>query len=174
MIWFIVIFLLILLFFLAELLIFIGVFYSPFKSQGNIHRVPKGEQYRYREDYVWQITEELAARTFEKAEIASFDGLTLFARCYEQNKKAPVMLCFHFDQGFLRRRQNDPRSGLQSHTCRSACLRKKQRSHHNFRRQGTVRLSCMDRLREFSFSRLRHYSLRSIYGSLDRAPCGGS
>lgn len=95
MIWFIVIFLLILLFFLAELLIFIGVFYSPFKSQGNIHRVPKGEQYRYREDYVWQITEELAARTFEKAEIASFDGLTLFARCYEQNKKAPVMLCFH-------------------------------------------------------------------------------
>ncbi len=96
---------LILLFFLATLVCFLLVFYSPKRKtlKEDEYEIPKGEIYEeFREDIVgW--TKDIRQMPHEEIRIKSFDGLTLVGYYYEYEAGAPTELLFHGYRGFAER-----------------------------------------------------------------------
>ena len=94
-----------LLFFLATLVCFLLVFYSPKRAPltPDEYEIPKGDAYKPFIESIINWTDGIRNMPREDVSITSFDGLTLRGKYYEYEKGAPIELMFHGYRGSAER-----------------------------------------------------------------------
>lgn len=80
-------------------LIYLKVFYSPHKDQGDVRKISESEQYSPYREKMLDLINDLDARPYEEVYITSHDGLRLFGRYYHFNDGAPLDIGFHGYRG---------------------------------------------------------------------------
>lgn len=75
------------------------VFWSPYKSQSDIHYIPADEQYQPKREQMLRYIDDFHARPYEKVEITSHDGLKLAGRYYHVSDNGLLAICIHGYRG---------------------------------------------------------------------------
>lgn len=97
---------LIILFFIALLIIYLMVFYSPHKKQNDIYNIPNASQYNEHRKVMEKNIAEIEKIPYETVQIKSYDGLTLYGKYYHVKDGAPIDICMHGYRGTAERDMN--------------------------------------------------------------------
>jgi len=101
--------LIVILIFLILYICFRFVFSVPKKCKSSIPEMPKTEQYAPYAEEIRRMTYAALAIPYEPVTITSYDGLTLFGRCYTIDSAAPWLIMFH---GYRSMAEHDFGGGL--------------------------------------------------------------
>ncbi len=97
---------LLVLFFIIELVIYLIVFYSPYKRHNDIYNIPNTSQYNEHRTVMEKNIAEIEKIPYETVQIKSYDGLTLYAKYYHLKDGAPIDICMHGYRGTAERDMN--------------------------------------------------------------------